>query len=118
MVFDVNRIDDVIHGRMRLGIVAYLARVGVAEFNELKSLLETTAGNLSVHLRKLEDVGYVEVKKSFVARKSLTQARITRTGRAAFLAYLKEVNGLLEGHSAKQQTEHEPRATNLRRKRV
>jgi DNA-binding HxlR family transcriptional regulator len=103
--FDVNRIDDVIHGRIRLGIVSYLSTVEAADFNELKALLETTAGNLSVHLRKLEEAGYVTVKKSFLSRKSLTQAQITKTGRAAFLAYLNEVRALVDSHAGKKPTE-------------
>ncbi len=94
----MNRIDDVIHGRIRLGIIAYLATVEVADFNELKTLLESTAGNLSVHLRKLEDAGCIKVTKSFLSRKSLTQARITAQGRAAFLAYLREVRSLVDSH--------------------
>lgn len=100
MAFDVNRIDDVIHGRVRLGIVAYLASVAAADFNELKALLETTAGNLSVHLRKLEEAGYVKVTKSFISRKSLTRACITPKGRAAFVSYLGEVRALLDTHSS------------------
>jgi DNA-binding transcriptional ArsR family regulator len=62
--FDVGQLDDVIHGRLRLGIMAYLAQnIEVAEFNELKDVLEATQGNLSVHLRKLEDAGYVSIEK-------------------------------------------------------
>jgi DNA-binding MarR family transcriptional regulator len=102
MSFDVNRIDDVIHGRVRLGIVAYLATVEAADFNELKALLETTGGNLSVHLRKLEGAGYVKVTKSFISRKSLTRTRITPKGRAAFLAYLSEVQALVDSHPRKK----------------
>lgn len=98
--FNVARIDDVIHGRVRLGIVTYLATVDAAEFNELKALLEATAGNLSVHLRKLEDAGYVEITKSFISRKSMTRVRITRSGRAAFVAYLAELRALLDEQTA------------------
>ena len=97
--FDVSRIDDVIHGRVRLGIVTYLASVDAAEFNELKALLDTTAGNLSVHLRKLEDAGYVAIKKSFISRKSMTRVRITSSGRAAFVAYLAELRALLDAQA-------------------
>ena len=64
--FDIARIDDVIHGRMRLGIMAYLADAEVADFNELKRALEATQGNLSIHLRKLEDAGYIAIEKSFL----------------------------------------------------
>ncbi len=99
MVFDVNRIDDVIHGRIRLGIIAFLSTVETAEFTELKAMLETTAGNLSVHLRKLEEAGYVSVRKSIIFRKTLTRASITSKGREAFSAYLAEVRTLVDSHA-------------------
>lgn len=86
--FDIERIDEVIHGRLRAGIMAYLASGGTAEFGELKAKLQATDGNLSVHLRKLEDAGYVAIDKSFVGRKPLTRAILTEAGRQAFLAYL------------------------------
>ena len=95
--FDIGRIDEVIHGRVRLGIMAYLSGVGAADFNELKARLQTTDGNLSVHLRKLEDAGYVEVIKQFVGRKPQTQARITKAGRAAFTRYLQAMSALVDG---------------------
>lgn len=94
--FDISGLDDVIHGRVRLGIVAYLASAEVADFTELKALLEVTQGNLSVHLRKLEDAGYVAIDKSFVGRKPLTRVRLTETGRVAFAAYLKAMAQLVE----------------------
>lgn len=94
--FDISGLDDVIHGRVRLGIVAYLASAEVADFTELKALLEVTQGNLSVHLRKLEDAGYVAIDKSFVGRKPLTRVRLTDEGRAAFGAYLKAMGQLVE----------------------
>ena len=60
--FNAGQLDEVIHGRLRLGIMAYLAQnTEVAEFTELKDLLQATQGNLSVHLRKLEDAGYVSI---------------------------------------------------------
>lgn len=95
--FDIGQIDDVIHGRMRLGIMAYLADTETADFNELKALLQATQGNLSVHLRKLEEAGYIAIEKSFLNRKPLTRATITRKGREAFAAYL-EALGKLIGH--------------------
>ena len=100
MEFDINRIDDVIHGRVRLGIIAYLSTAEAADFNELKGLLEATAGNLSVHLRKLEEAGYITVTKSFVSRKSLTRVQITKTGRQAFAKYLAQVRALVDSHGA------------------
>ena len=93
--FDIGKLDDVIHGRMRLGIMAYLAEAEVADFNELKALLDATQGNLSVHLRKLEDAGYIRIEKSFLGRKPLTRARITANGRKAFADYLQAIAKLV-----------------------
>jgi DNA-binding MarR family transcriptional regulator len=94
--FDIGQIDDVIHGRMRLGIVAYLASAERADFNELKSALEATQGNLSVHLRKLEEAGYVAIEKGFLGRKPQTRVRLTAAGRKAFGNYLKAMSRLIE----------------------
>jgi DNA-binding MarR family transcriptional regulator len=94
--FDIGRIDDVIHGRLRLGIMAYLANAEVADFNELKGVLQATQGNLSIHLRKLEEAGYIAIEKSFLARKPLTRARITSAGRKAFAEYLDAMGRLIE----------------------
>lgn len=95
--FDINRIDEVIHGRIRLGVMAYLSGADAADFNELKQKLQTTDGNLSVHLRKLEDAGFVAIDKSFQGRKPLTRARMTEAGRSAFIAYLNAMQGLVTG---------------------
>jgi DNA-binding HxlR family transcriptional regulator len=93
--FDIGRIDDVIHGRVRLGIMAALSGVDSADFGTLKARLQTTDGNLSVHLRKLEEAGFVAVTKRFVGRKPLTEASMTEAGRGAFLAYLDAMAGLV-----------------------
>ena len=93
--FDIARIDEVIHGRIRLGIMAYLSGAEAADFGTLKTRLQTTDGNLSVHLRKLEEAGFVAVTKSFIGRKPLTEASLTDEGRAAFVAYLDAMAGLL-----------------------
>jgi len=93
--FDVTKLDDAIHGRLRLGIMAYLADAEAADFNELKAVLEATQGNLSIHLRKLEDAGYVEILKSFQGRKPLTRVHITAAGRRAFAGYLEVLSGLV-----------------------
>jgi DNA-binding MarR family transcriptional regulator len=86
--FDIERIDEVIHGRLRLGVMAYLSTAQTADFNTLKARLQATDGNLSVHLRKLEEAGYVAIDKSFVAKKPLTTVTLTEPGRAAFIGYL------------------------------
>jgi DNA-binding MarR family transcriptional regulator len=94
---DLGRIDDVIHGRMRLGIMVYLADADAADFTELKTVLEATQGNLSIHLKKLEEAGYVAIDKSFRDNKPLTRVSITRQGRQAFAAYLDAIGALIGG---------------------
>jgi len=93
--FDIGKLDDVIHGRLRLGVMAYLVNAEVADFNELKAVLEVTQGNLSVQLRKLEDAGYVTIEKGFLGRKPRTQVRITLVGREAFAGYLEALGKLI-----------------------
>ena len=94
---DLGRIDEVIHGRLRLGIMVYLADAETADFTELKTVLEATQGNLSVHLKKLEEAGYVAITKSFRDNKPLTRVAITPQGRQAFGAYLEALGGLIGG---------------------
>ena len=93
--FDIGDIDETIHGRVRLGVMAYLATAEVCDFNLLKGRLQTTDGNLSVHLRKLEEAGYVAIEKSFQGRKPLTRIRLTPNGRTAFQAYLDALGRLI-----------------------
>ena len=93
--YDIGQIDDVIHGRLRLGVMAYLANSEVADFNELKAVLEVTQGNLSVQLRKLEDARYVAIEKGYLGRKPRTQVRITQAGRKAFAIYLEALGRLI-----------------------
>jgi DNA-binding MarR family transcriptional regulator len=94
--FDVAQLDEIVHGRIRLGIMTYLARAEVADFTELKVALQTTQGNLSIHLRKLEDAGYISIDKSFLNRKPLTRARLTKTGRKALASYLRAMAKLID----------------------
>ena len=94
--FQIADIDEVIHGRVRLGIMAYLSGADTADFNELKARLQVTDGNLSVRLRKLEDAGFVEVLKSFQGRRPLTRAHLTDAGRKAFVDYLDAMGRLVE----------------------
>jgi DNA-binding MarR family transcriptional regulator len=92
--FDHKGIDDVIHGRIRLGAVAYLSTVQSALFPELRDKVGATDGNLSTHLRKLEEAGYVSVDKSFVDRKPRTRIALTEAGRAAWLQWLERMRSL------------------------
>jgi DNA-binding MarR family transcriptional regulator len=93
--YDIGKIDEVIHGRLRLGVMAYLSNAEVADFNELKSVLEVTQGNLSVQLRKLEEAEYVAIEKGYLGRKPRTQVRITLAGRKAFAAYLEALGRVI-----------------------
>ncbi|MEA2998433.1 MAG: hypothetical protein QOK17_266 [Sphingomonadales bacterium] len=92
--FDHAAIDDVVHGRIRLGILAYLSAVDSALFAEVRDRVGATDGNLSAHLRKLEEAGYVGVDKSFVARRPQTRLSLTAAGRAAFGAWLNRMERL------------------------
>lgn len=93
--FDYREIDDVIHGRVRLAVMAYLSGAGAADFNELKAKVGGTDGNLSVHLRKLEEAKYVAVQKTFRNRKPRTVCRLTAKGREAWIAYINRLQALL-----------------------
>ncbi len=91
-----NDLDKVIHERMRLGIISALAANDRLSFTELKKLLDTTDGNISVHARKLEDAGYVTCEKSFKGRTPLTEYVITKDGRAALERYLDHMEALIK----------------------
>ena len=87
--------DRLIHERMRLGIVSALAVNDHLSFNELKKLLQTTDGNISVHARKLEDAGYLTCEKSFEGRVPKTEYRLTESGRKALEKYLDHMEALI-----------------------
>lgn len=88
-------LDRLIHERVRLAIVSALAVHDSLTFNELKALLETSDGNLSVHARKLEEAGYVQCKKGFEGRVPRTEYRITAAGRRALEGYLAHMEALI-----------------------
>ena len=90
-----ENLDKVIHERMRLGIISALAANEKLSFTDLKNLLNTTDGNISVHARKLEDAGYVTCEKSFKGRTPLTEYSITADGRAALDRYLNHMEALI-----------------------
>ena len=89
---DLNRL---IHERIRLGIVSALAVNRSLTFNELKAMLKTTDGNLSVHARKLEEADYVVCAKSFDGRLPKTEFRLTAAGRRALERYLNHMEALI-----------------------
>ena len=89
-------LDPIVHGQIRLAALTLLSGVDEADFTYLRDNVGTTDGNLSVHLTKLEDAGYVEVEKKFVNKKPRSLYRMTNKGRTAFLAYVKTLRLLLE----------------------
>ena len=91
----VDGLDQVIHERRRLGIHAALAANDQQTFAELKAVLQTTDGNLSVHARKLEEAGYIKVTKGFEDRKPRTEYRLTAKGRKALELYLGQMEAIV-----------------------
>ena len=90
-----DAINDLIHGRVRLAAMAYIAGAGYADFTAIKKAVNTSDGNMSVHLRKLEDAGYLAVTKGYNERKPQTIYALTDTGRAAWHEYLEQMRQLL-----------------------
>lgn len=94
--FDYQKIDDTLHSRIRLAVAAALVSVEQADFNFLKEMVKTTDGNLSTHLRKLEEAGYVSSKKRFIQKKPQTTYRITEKGRRALEEYVSTLEKFLK----------------------
>ena len=94
--YDYQEIDDVIHSRIRTSLMAVLVSVDEADFNFLKEKVKATDGNLSVHLKKLEDAGYVSVQKIFVERKPVSRYKITSKGYKAFDSYIKKLESIVK----------------------
>lgn len=96
-----NELDKLIHERMRLGIISALAANTSLTFNDLKNLLQTTDGNISVHARKLEDAGYIVCEKSFDGRIPRTEYRITKEGKKSLEKYLNHMESLIRAMKKK-----------------
>lgn len=94
--FDFAALDEIIHVRARLGIIAYLIGAGAADFNTLKRELKLTDGNLSVHLTRLEEAGYVALARGTEGKRPRTTVTLSRAGRKAFDAYVTQVSRLAE----------------------
>jgi len=91
----IPNLDRIIHERMRLGIVSALSINASLTFNDLKRLLETTDGNISVHARKLEEAGYISCTKSFEGRMPKTEYALTPAGRKALEKYLNHMESII-----------------------
>lgn len=99
----VDELDPVLHERGRLAIVSVLAAAPSLTFQELREALDMTVGNLSVHLSKLEEKGYIAIDKQFVGRRPQTRARLTDAGRKTFARYLAQLEAIIQqnrGNSA------------------
>lgn len=92
---DPGQLDPVIHAPVRLAILSALLGAEQMAFTALREATRATDGNLSAHLTKLEEAGYVAIDKSFAGRKPLTTVRLTDAGRAAFEAYLDALEAIL-----------------------
>jgi DNA-binding MarR family transcriptional regulator len=92
----VEELDPLLHERGRLAIVSVLAAVKSLTFTELRDTLEMTDGNLSVHLQKLEERGYVAIDKQFVGRRPQTTCRLTKAGQQAFARYLSHLEAIVQ----------------------
>jgi DNA-binding HxlR family transcriptional regulator len=93
--FDFSKLDEIIHSKIRLGIMCALINVDEAEFNYLKKNLNVTDGNLSVHLKKLEESEYIKVEKKFVNRKPQSTYQLTSKGKKAFKSYIELMESLV-----------------------
>jgi DNA-binding MarR family transcriptional regulator len=89
-------LDRLIHEKTRLAIISALAVNSSVTFNEMKAILKTTDGNVSVHTRKLEEAGYLACRKSFVGRIPKTEYSLTASGRRAFEKYLQHMEALIK----------------------
>jgi len=94
---DLDAVDDIIHGRLRMGVMAYLSAVNPASFPELLEKTGTSNGNLSTHLTKLEGAGFVRQEKGFKGKRPQTLVYLTEAGRKAWIAYLEAMKKILGG---------------------
>ncbi len=103
MSFDYRIIDDVIHSRVRLAIMSFLATAREADFVAIKKALKVSDGNLSTHLKKLEEKNYVLVSKQFIDKKPQTKIKMSPEGEVAFRAYVEGLAAMI-GPSANDKT--------------
>jgi len=94
--FDYQQIDDVIHSRLRLAIMSALITAEQMEFITLRNLIKATDGNLSANLKKLEETGYISVKKEFINRKPVSSYSLTQQGKDAFAVYIENLERLIK----------------------
>ena len=96
-------LDQLIHERVRLGIISALAATKTLSFGELKEILALTDGNLSIHARKLEDAGYISCRKYFLGRRPQTEYELAAIGRKAFEKYVNHMEALIQAMKSKEK---------------
>ena len=94
--FDYKKLDSILHSRIRLAIVSVLVSVESIEFTKLRDMVDATDGNMNAQLKKLEDAGYISVKKEFVDKKPTTSYTLTQEGRNQFQAYVEELEKFIK----------------------
>ncbi len=94
--FDYQQLDELIHSRIRLAIMAVLVSVDEAEFTFLREKVGATDGNLSIHLKKLEEAGYISVTKQFVEKKPVSRYKLSKKGRKAFETYIDKLEAMVQ----------------------
>jgi DNA-binding MarR family transcriptional regulator len=97
--FSYQQLDDIIHSRIRLAILSVLIAIDEADFIFLREKVGATDGNLSTHLRKLEEAEYISVQKQFVDKKPQTTYKLTSKGRTAFEAYVNRLEAMIKRES-------------------
>jgi len=123
MSFDPSRLDRTLHEPVRLAVASLLASRAEASFTELREMLDVTDGNLSVHLKALQEAGYGSVEKAFVERKPRTTVRLSRKGREALEKYLDALEAIVKaarsprGSARPQDADAQARAPRDSRKR-
>lgn len=93
--FDYKQLDNIIHSRIRLAIISVLISIDEADFKFIKQSVKATDGNLSIHIKKLEEAGYVSVEKLFVDRKPLSRYKLTAKGKTAFKKYIERLEKMI-----------------------
>lgn len=97
---DFNGLDTTVHGPVRLGVLTVLQTDGPQDFTTLQKRLEVADGAIGIHLRKLEDIGYLECKKAFVGRRPKSTYRITAAGRRALMNYVDTMRRVIDSVDA------------------
>jgi DNA-binding transcriptional ArsR family regulator len=94
--FDYRAIDEIFHSRIRLAIASVLVSAVEADFTHIRDAIGATDGNLNTHMGKLEEAGYVDIRKGYLGKKPLTTYRLTEKGRKAFTSYVENLGRFLE----------------------